>query len=161
MIETKILILRLTRRYTQKYMANQLDIWQESYSRIESGQQKIKPSEPLLPRIAKLLGVRIADLLNNQPIVVCTGDLIGTLQKQVLKDAEIAELKNQLAKKEAQIEKLLEMLLVARGGWVKGYKMDGIHGSKRFWWSLLVFIFCITTPFVNFSPSACPLFRQT
>jgi transcriptional regulator with XRE-family HTH domain len=116
MIETKIQILRLTLGYTQKYMADQLGIRQESYSRIESGQQKIKPSEPLLPCIAKLLGVPIADLLNNQPIVVCTGDLIGAQQKQGMKDVEIAELKYQLAKKESQIEKLLEMLLVGGGG---------------------------------------------
>ena len=76
MTETKIQILRLCLGYTQKYMADKLGIRQKAYSRIESGQQKLKTSE--LACIAKLLSVPVADLFNHQPIIKCTGDIFGT-----------------------------------------------------------------------------------
>ncbi len=114
MTETKIQILRLSLGYTQKYMADKLGIRQEAYSRIESGQQPLKTSE--LSCIAGLLSVPVADLINHQPIVICTGDVFGTQRQQDGKDEEIANLKRQLAQKEAQIEKLLEMLHAAGGG---------------------------------------------
>lgn len=110
MTENKIQILRVSLGFTQKYMAEKLQIRQEAYSRIESGQQRLKPSEPLLACIAALLSVPVADLLSHQPIVICTGDIIGTHLQQESKDAEIANLKQQLAQKDAQIEKLLEIL---------------------------------------------------
>ena len=116
MTETKIQILRLSLGYSQKYMADKLGIRQEAYSRIESGQQKLKQSEPLLACIAVLLSVPVADLINHLPIVICTGDIFGTQRQQDGKDEEIANLKRQLAQKESQIEKLLEMIHAAGGG---------------------------------------------
>jgi transcriptional regulator with XRE-family HTH domain len=116
MIETKIQILRMSLGYTQKFMADKLGIRQEAYSRIESGQHKLKLSDPLLSNIAVVLRVPEADLLDSHPILICTGNFLVNGHQLEQKDEEIANLKQQLAQKEAQIEKLLEILRAAGGG---------------------------------------------
>jgi len=60
----RIKMLREYRNYSQKYMAMQLGIEQSAYSKIESGQIGVKSER--LNNIARILGVGINDIMNNE-----------------------------------------------------------------------------------------------
>ena len=61
MYGAKISAIRLARGYTQEYIANQLNIEQTSYSKIEHD-LKTRISDDLLFKIAEALGVSIDDI---------------------------------------------------------------------------------------------------
>lgn len=55
MYGTKITSIRLARGYTQEYVAKQIGLDQQSYSKIEKD-NKVKVSDELLSKIAEVLG---------------------------------------------------------------------------------------------------------
>ena len=65
---SKIRAFRMLRGYSQEYMATQLGIEQSKYSRIETNQQKL--TSDMLEEIAKSLGVSIADITSNEPVII-------------------------------------------------------------------------------------------
>ncbi|TAG22818.1 MAG: XRE family transcriptional regulator [Cytophagia bacterium] len=68
MITQKIKIIRELKNYTQDYMAEQLGVSQNTYSRMENGQIKITIDR--FQDIANILEVSIQELLSNdQPIL--------------------------------------------------------------------------------------------
>ena len=68
MYGNKIRSLRLLRGYSQEYMASELDMNQTSYSRIETDKQKLTATA--LEKIASLLGVSVADITSNEPLII-------------------------------------------------------------------------------------------
>ena len=64
----KIKAFRIMRGFSQEDMANRLDITQATYSKIEGNKQKITQEQ--LEKIAQELGVTIADITSNEPIVI-------------------------------------------------------------------------------------------
>jgi len=128
MIETKIQILRQLRGFSQQYMSSRLGIRQDEYSRIENGNRKQFADDPLLKRAAEILGVPVNDLLHHSPLIVQTSDVFSSSTLLEAKEKEIRELKEQLAKKEGQLEKLLE-LLYASGVVVGGGDHDLINNE--------------------------------
>jgi transcriptional regulator with XRE-family HTH domain len=68
MYGNKIRSLRLLRGYSQEYMADKLEINQTTYSRIETDQQKL--TAEMLEKIARLLGVSVTDITNNEPLII-------------------------------------------------------------------------------------------
>lgn len=62
-LNEKIKIIRLSKNYTQIYMAEELGIDAANYSRLEKGLVKI--STERLARIAEILSVDIKVLINN------------------------------------------------------------------------------------------------
>lgn len=68
MYGAKIRSLRLLRGYSQEYMASELDVTQTTYSRIETDKQKL--TAPVLERLAQVLGVSVADITSNEPLII-------------------------------------------------------------------------------------------
>ncbi len=68
MYGNKIRSLRLLRGYSQEYMANELDITQTTYSRLETDKQKL--TAPVLEKLAQVLGVSVADITSNEPLII-------------------------------------------------------------------------------------------
>ena len=64
----KIKTIRLLRGFTQEYVADKLDIKQNTYSKIESGQTRLDVD--ILKKLAEILGVSQADIINNQPTII-------------------------------------------------------------------------------------------
>lgn len=64
----KIKAFRMMRGFSQDYMADRLAVTQATYSKIEGNKQKATPEQ--LDKIAKELGVTIADITSNEPIVI-------------------------------------------------------------------------------------------
>jgi len=77
---------------------------------------------------AEILGVPVNDLLHHSPLIVQTSDVFSSSTLLEAKEKEIRELKEQLAKKEGQLEKLLE-LLYASGVVVGGGDHDLINNE--------------------------------
>lgn len=61
----KIKAIRNLRGFSQQYMADELGIEQNTYSKIETGLTKL--TADTLKKIAGILGVSTADILSNQP----------------------------------------------------------------------------------------------
>jgi transcriptional regulator with XRE-family HTH domain len=68
MYGAKIRSLRLLRGYSQEYMANELEVTQTTYSRIETDKQKL--TAPTLEKLAQVLGVSVADITSNEPLII-------------------------------------------------------------------------------------------
>jgi transcriptional regulator with XRE-family HTH domain len=49
-------------------MANELDITQTTYSRIETDKQKL--TAPILEKLAQVLGVSVPDITSNEPLII-------------------------------------------------------------------------------------------
>lgn len=64
----KIKIIRELRGFSQEYVAIQLGIAQNSFSKIETGQTRL--SADTLKKIADLLGVSPIDILSKEPTVI-------------------------------------------------------------------------------------------
>lgn len=64
----KIKIIRELRGFSQEYMANKLEVAQNTYSKIETGQTKL--TAEMLKKISDLLGVSPVDILSNQPAII-------------------------------------------------------------------------------------------
>lgn len=54
--------------FTQEYMAGELHVAQNTYSKYENNAEKL-PHE-VLERIAGVLGVSVSDITNNDPIII-------------------------------------------------------------------------------------------
>lgn len=68
MYGAKIKAFRIMRGFSQEDMATRLDIAQATYSKIEGNKQKATQDQ--LDKIARELGVTIADITSNEPIVI-------------------------------------------------------------------------------------------
>lgn len=64
----KIKAFRMMRGFSQEDMAGRLDVTQATYSKIEGNKQRVTTEQ--LEKIAKELGVTIADITSNEPIVI-------------------------------------------------------------------------------------------
>lgn len=64
----KIKTIRELRGFSQEYLADQLGIAQNTYSKIETGQTRLNADT--LKKIAQLLGVSPVDILSNQPVII-------------------------------------------------------------------------------------------
>ena len=64
----KIRSFRMIRGFTQEYMADQLRVAQNTYSKYENNGEKL-PVETL-EKIAKVLGVSVTDLISNTPVII-------------------------------------------------------------------------------------------
>lgn len=67
MYGNKLRIIRLNRGMSQQEIAAKTGIQQNSYSRMESNQQKIP--DPILEKMADILGVSTADIRSSEPII--------------------------------------------------------------------------------------------
>lgn len=122
MYGAKITSIRLTRGYTQEYVAHQIGIDQRTYSKIEKD-TKVKMDDDLLEKIAKALGVSVEDIKNPFPIIMQFNSspnsgfvnsnsvyndtkVLEALQEQVkVKDSQINELNRQISSLLALIKK--------------------------------------------------------
>lgn len=104
----KILIIRNLRGYSQEYVAKQLGMAQNSYSRLEKDEHH-KISKEMMKKIALCLGVSVEDLESPLPVII---NFRGIPESgiQETETALVAFLKDQLAKKDEQISRLLELL---------------------------------------------------
>lgn len=68
MYGTKIRAFRVMRGFSQEDMASRLNIAQNSYSKIEGNKQKV--THEMLEKIAKELGVTVADIVSPEPIII-------------------------------------------------------------------------------------------
>lgn len=68
MYGSKIRSIRLLRGFSQEYMAEKLEIDQTKYSRIETDSQKL--SVDMVQKIASVLDVSMADITNNEPLII-------------------------------------------------------------------------------------------
>jgi transcriptional regulator with XRE-family HTH domain len=64
----KIKKFRMIRGYTQEYMADKLNIAQNTYSKYENNSERL-PIETI-ERIASILGVSINDITSTDPIII-------------------------------------------------------------------------------------------
>ena len=64
----KIRAYRIMRGFTQEYMASELHIAQNTYSKYENNGEKL-PFE-ILEKIAGVLGVSVTDITSNTPIII-------------------------------------------------------------------------------------------
>ncbi len=64
----KIKKFRMIRGYTQEYMADKLNIAQNTYSKYENNSERL-PIETI-ERIATILGVSVNDITSNDPIII-------------------------------------------------------------------------------------------
>ncbi|MEX1132326.1 MAG: helix-turn-helix domain-containing protein [Flavobacteriales bacterium] len=76
MITQKIRRLRELRNYSQEYMAAQLGISQNAYSRMENGETKLDVER--LRKVAELLEVGVEELLNPEALVFNTHNQHGS-----------------------------------------------------------------------------------
>lgn len=65
---TKIRTFRMLRGYSQEFMADKLNITQSTYSRIENDEHKL--TVDILKQVAEVLGISIADITSNEPIII-------------------------------------------------------------------------------------------
>jgi len=68
MYGAKIKAFRMMRGFSQEYMADRLNVTQATYSKIEGNKQRATPEQ--LETLAQELGVTVADITSNEPIVI-------------------------------------------------------------------------------------------
>lgn len=119
MVGNKIKIIREIKNYTQEYMASELNISQNAYSRIELNKTKLTTA--LAEKIANILEVSLTDLLSkDNPIITFSNNTIDKnfgyinnhyeLQKELYENT-ITLLQNELKdakEREVRLLKLLE-----------------------------------------------------
>ena len=117
MIHNNLKKLREFRNYSQEFMASELGKSQNAYSQMETGKTKIKEEEII--KLAKILEVTSAQLMSDEAIVINIsetkvengGVFNGNLQNLYYEQkSEIEYLKEQISKKDEQIDKLLSSL---------------------------------------------------
>jgi transcriptional regulator with XRE-family HTH domain len=117
MIHKNLKKLREFRNYSQEFMAGELGKSQNAYSQMETGKTKIKEEEII--KLAAILEVTPTELMSDEPIVIKInntkvengGIFNGNLQNLYYEQKEeIAFLREQLAKKDEQIDKILSAL---------------------------------------------------
>lgn len=117
MIHHNLKKLREFRNYSQEFIASELGKSQNAYSQMENGKTKIKEAEII--KLAELLEVTPSQLMSDEPIVIKisntkveTGGIFnGNLQNLYYDQKEaIAFLREQIKKKDEQIDKILSAL---------------------------------------------------
>jgi len=116
MVGNKIKIVREIRNYSQEYMASQLGISQNAYSRIELNKTKL--TTEVAEKIASILEISLMDLLSkDNPIVSFSNNTIdkGYIHNHYETQIEIYEktiefLKEELKEAKLREEKLLKMI---------------------------------------------------
>lgn len=108
MVVNKIRQIRLARNFTQEYIALELGISQNAYSKIENGQ--VNMTVDRLGRVADILKVPVSELFpvtHEEPLkpAVPPQDLLYTELKET-----IALLKDELAVKQQHIDGLLQVI---------------------------------------------------
>ncbi len=101
----------MLRGFSQEYMADKLGIEQSKYSRIETNQQKL--TADMLEHISKVLGVTIADITSNEPVIIQNnasnqGTQIGHNENFYADQKELYE--KMVAAKDKEIERLSKQL---------------------------------------------------
>jgi transcriptional regulator with XRE-family HTH domain len=86
-VNERIKLFRLSKNFTQQYMAEELGIDPTNYSRLENGMVKISTERVM--KIADILDVKLSDLISE-----FSGDLCNELLIQILN--EIKEINNKL-----------------------------------------------------------------
>ncbi len=103
-IGERIRILRVIKSLSQENMANELDISVASYSNIERDVTDLTVSR--LIKISKILGVKPSDILEqDNPSVIAESDQNTFKSGEKIKNS-IEELKSQIAKITADLEKM-------------------------------------------------------
>ncbi len=92
-------------------MAHKLDIAQNTYSKIEKDERRMKDDDPLYEKIAEVLGVSVDDIKSHTPIVMSFNNSqyntpFGT-QHNHFSNKIVEELINQLKTKDEQIARLM------------------------------------------------------
>ncbi len=114
MIHHNLKKLREFRNYSQEFMASELGKSQNAYSQMENGKTKIREEEII--KLAELLKVTPTQLMSEEAIVINISDtkvenggiFNGSLQNLYYEQKmEIEFLKEQIIKKDEQIDKLL------------------------------------------------------
>jgi transcriptional regulator with XRE-family HTH domain len=117
MIHHNLKKLREFRNYSQDFVASKLGKEQNTYSRMERGETKIKEEDII--KLAELLEVTTTQLMSDEPVVIKIsntkvengGIFNGNLQNLYYEQkVEIEFLKSQIIKKDEQIDKLLGQL---------------------------------------------------
>lgn len=108
----KIRMIRELRGYSQEYMAENLGIKQNMYSRIEGNQTKL--TAEMLQKLAGVLGVSPMDIMSQQPAIVNfqpnqgTQNAIGHIETFVSEQRELID--KILASKDEEIERLNKII---------------------------------------------------
>ncbi len=104
----KIRMIRELRDFSQEYVADQLGIKQNSYSKIENNQSKL--TVDMLQKLAKVLDVSPMDIMNHQPAIVNfqsnqgTQNAIGYIETFVSSQKELFE--KLITSKDMEIDRL-------------------------------------------------------
>ncbi|NNV53883.1 helix-turn-helix domain-containing protein [Limnovirga soli] len=110
MYGSKIKAFRMMRGFSQEDMAGRLDITQATYSKIEGNKQRANADQ--LEKIAKELGVTIADITSNEPIVILNNasnhGAQGHIENFYADQKELYE--KLVASKDDEIKSLKEMI---------------------------------------------------
>jgi transcriptional regulator with XRE-family HTH domain len=112
MYGSKIASIRLARGYTQEYLANKLGIAQNTYSKMEKGDDS-KLDDAMLAKIAGVLAVSLADIKSPMPIIMNFHDSPTVNRNEPynsINTSVIELLKQQLQQKDEQIAQLLVLL---------------------------------------------------
>ena len=104
-IHTKIALLRKKRGKTQAEMAVLMDITQQTYARIEKGQNKNMPLHRL-EQVAVILETPLHVLINEENDLLDQDDVINIVEELLLYQQRYTELLNE---KKALEEKLLKV----------------------------------------------------
>lgn len=106
----KIRALRLLRGFSQEHMSNELGIDQTKYSRIETNTQKL--TVDMVEKIASVLGVSIADITSNEPLIIqniaSNYGAQGKIENFYADQKETYE--KQLSSKDKEIERLVKQI---------------------------------------------------
>lgn len=108
----KIRIIRELRNYSQEYVAEQLGIKQNSYSKIERNETKL--TAEMLQKISTLFGVSPIDIISSQPAIVNfqpnqgTQQSFGYIETFVSTQKEIYD--KMIAGKDAEISRLTKQV---------------------------------------------------
>jgi transcriptional regulator with XRE-family HTH domain len=118
MYGSKLRAIRHLRDYTQEYVAQKAGIKQNVYCQIEKD-EIVKLPTTTLEKIAEALNVTIEDIKNPMPLVVSLNKNIEpnlpTQSGNNITSEIIQELTRQLQAKDAQINKLLEIITIPPG----------------------------------------------
>jgi transcriptional regulator with XRE-family HTH domain len=108
----KIRMIRELRNYSQEYVAEQLGIKQNSYSKIERNETKL--TAEMLQKISTLFGVSPIDIISSQPAIVNfqpnqgTQQSFGYIETFVASQKEIYD--KMIAGKDAEIDRLTKQV---------------------------------------------------
>jgi transcriptional regulator with XRE-family HTH domain len=105
----KIKIIRELRGFSQEYMACELGIAQNTYSKMETGQTKL--SADILKKVAEILGVSPMDILSNQPAIInfeSNHGAQGHIEHFYTYQRELVE--KMMASKESEIQHLKDII---------------------------------------------------